>query len=77
MQCDHGGGVPATPEQTFAGLRARASLASSPLHLRVCPAEKVLKKCIDTGNRNLVSHAPGSKTDKGFYPVGSLSVRSL
>src|SRR5207249_1041319 len=33
-------------------------------------------KDIDTENRNLVSRAPGSKTDEGFYPVGPLSVRN-
>src|SRR4029450_5296474 len=38
--------------------------------------KKVLKKCIDTQNGNLVSRAPGSETDEGFYPVGSLSVRT-
>lgn len=40
-------------------------------------SKKVLKKCIDRENRNLVSRAPGSETDKGFSPVGSLSVRIL
>src|ERR1700747_1417793 len=40
-------------------------------------AKKVLKNCIDTENRNLVSRAPGSKQAKDFYPVGSLSVRAL
>jgi len=39
--------------------------------------KKVLKNCIDTENRNLVSRAPGSKQAKDFYPVGSLSVRAL
>src|SRR5207249_2887724 len=36
--------------------------------------KKVLKKGIDTKRRNLVSRAPGSETDEGFYPVGSLAV---
>jgi hypothetical protein len=46
-----------------------------PIMLGSC-AKKVFKKCIDTQNQNLVSRAPGSEIDKGFYPVGSLSVRS-
>ena len=51
---------------------------SSPLHLRICACfKKVLKKCIDTENRNLVSRAPGSEQTKDFYPVGSLSARTV
>src|SRR6266498_4078222 len=55
--------------------RTRRSL---PLHVRVRSSpQKVLKKCIDTGSRNLVSRAPGSKADEGFLPGSSLSVRIL
>ena len=71
MQRDHAGRSSATPERTFPGLRAGGGLAE-----RACP-KKVLKKCIDTENRNLVSRAPGSEQTKDFCPVGSLSARTL
>ena len=78
MQRGHGGRSSATPERTFPGLRAGAGLAelASPFAgMRL--SKKVLKKCIDIENRNLVSPAPGSEQTKDFYPVGSLSARTL
>src|SRR6266540_2230568 len=38
---------------------------------------KSLKKCIDTGRRNSLSHAPGSEQAEDFYPVNSSLVRIL
>src|SRR6266542_2197139 len=39
--------------------------------------DKSLKKCIDTGRRNSLSHAPGSEQAEDFYPVNSSLVRIL
>jgi hypothetical protein len=63
--------------------RFAAAQANSPTRKSGLPSDspllfqKSFKKCIDTENQNLVSRAPGSETDEGFYPVGSLSVRIL
>src|SRR4029077_7651006 len=77
---EHGGRSSATPLRSLTQrVHARWQTAHvRPLCCRIPPfAEKVLKNCIDTENRNLVSRAPGSKQAKDFYPVGSLSVRAL
>ena len=78
MQRDHGGGVLRRLSEHSPDFARVPGSRSSPLHLRVCACpKKVLKKCIDTENRNLVSPAPGSEQTKDFCPVGSLSARTL